>query len=138
MNKFLCVLCIGAAFIYAKPVVTTSILPTKYFVEQIAGDSVDVNYMVNAGADPHIYEPRPEQMKNLEKSDIFFAVGMEYENTWLPRFAKSYPSLDIIKTQKGVPLITSELMSMEITTMKNTITLNNIKIVITEFLMIMM
>ncbi|OCR87506.1 ABC transporter substrate-binding protein [Campylobacter fetus subsp. testudinum] len=108
MNKFLCVLCIGAAFLYAKPVVTTSILPTKYFVEQIAGDSVDVNYMVNAGADPHIYEPRPEQMKNLEKSDIFFAVGMEYENTWLPRFAKSYPSLDIIKTQKGVPLISSE------------------------------
>ena len=65
------------------------------------------NHMVNPGSDPHIYEPRPEQMKNLEKSDIFFAVGMEYENNWLPKFAKNYPNLDIVKTQKNVQMLSS-------------------------------
>ena len=107
MKKLISILCIGATFLHAKPVVTTSILPTKYFVEQIAGDSVYINHMVNPGSDPHIYEPRPEQMKNLEKSDIFFAVGMEYENNWLPKFAKNYPNLDIVKTQKNVQMLSS-------------------------------
>ena len=43
-------------------IITVSIPPFKYFVEEIAGDNFNVNVMVPAGANPHIYEPYPEQI----------------------------------------------------------------------------
>lgn len=89
----------------AKPQVSTSILPTKYFVEQIAGDTLYVNVMVEKGSDPHTYEPKPKQMQNLEKSKIYFAVGIEFEDTWLERFSKNYPNLKIIRTDKDIKKI---------------------------------
>jgi zinc transport system substrate-binding protein len=42
----------------AAPTVTVSILPQKYFVEQIAKDYVNVNVMVVPGANQHTYEPK--------------------------------------------------------------------------------
>lgn len=105
MKKALMFLLFGASFLLAKPIVTTSILPTKYFVEQIAGNTVDVNVMVGKGADPHTYEPKPTQMKNLEKSTLYFAVGIDFEHTWLDRFKKSYPNLIIVNTADGIEKI---------------------------------
>ncbi len=63
MKKMSLVFLALTTFLFAKPVVTATILPTKYFIEQIAGDSLEVNVMVGKGADPHTYEPRPAQMK---------------------------------------------------------------------------
>lgn len=108
MKKILAILAFFSVWLYAKPIVTASILPTKYFIEQIAGDTVSVNTMVKPGANPHTYEPKPDQMKQLEKSDLFFAIGMEYENVWLPKFSKSFPKLKIINTQKGIEFLPNE------------------------------
>lgn len=85
--------------ILAKPVVTTSILPTAFFVERIGGNDIEVNSIVRANADPHSFEPKVSDMKKLELSNIFFAVGIEYEDVWLDKFSKAYPNLKIIKTQ---------------------------------------
>ena len=55
---------------YARPLkVFVSILPQKYFVEKIGGDSVEVAVMVLPGASPATYEPKPKQMVALAKSD---------------------------------------------------------------------
>lgn len=105
MRKVLVFLLFGVSFLFAKPIVTASILPTKYFIEQIAADTLDVNVMVTKGADPHTYEPKPMQMKNLEKSVLYFAVGIEFEHAWLDRFKKSYPNLVMVDTSKGVEKI---------------------------------
>lgn len=102
MKKFLFFTLFLAVGAFAKPQVSTSILPTKFFIEQIAGDTIDVNVLVNQGADPHTYEPKPKQMIALEKSEIYFAVGIEFENTWLERFSKSYPNLKIVKTDANI------------------------------------
>lgn len=99
---FAAALC-GALF--GKPLVTTTILPTQYFVEQIAGDTVDVEALVGKGADPHTYEPKPNQMKSVEKSELHFAVGMEFDEIWLPRLKKQFPNLEIVETQKGIEKI---------------------------------
>ena len=64
--------------------------------------------MVGKGADPHTYEPKPKQMTALEKSDLYFAIGIEFEEAWLPKFQKSYPNLKIIKTDAGVEKIKFE------------------------------
>ena len=82
--------------------VFVSIMPQKYFVEKIGGSLVNVSAMVQPGANPHIYEPRPNQMTALSKSRIYFAIGVTFEDAWLPRFAKLNPQMRIVRTDKGV------------------------------------
>lgn len=68
-------------------IITVSIAPFKYFVEAIAGNDFKVNVMVPAGADPHIYEPVPEQINQLRKSVAYISNGyLSFEMTWLDRF----------------------------------------------------
>ncbi|WP_096028693.1 metal ABC transporter solute-binding protein, Zn/Mn family [Campylobacter lanienae] len=87
------------AVLNAKPVVSATILPVEYFIEQIGSNSVEITTIVKANADPHSFEPKVSDMKKLEFSDLFFAVGIEYERVWLPKFSKAYPNLKIINTQ---------------------------------------
>ena len=105
MKKILTFLFVCALGAFAKPVVTASILPTRYFIEQIAGDTLEVNVMVGRGADPHSYEPKPKQMSELERSALYFAVGIDFENAWLDRFSKTFKNLKIVKTQEGIEKI---------------------------------
>ena len=56
-------------------IITVSIAPFKYFVEEIAGDDFKVNIMVPPGANPHIYEPFPEQINKLRKSVAYISNG---------------------------------------------------------------
>ncbi|MCT4627174.1 zinc ABC transporter substrate-binding protein [Halodesulfovibrio sp.] len=79
-----------------KPVVFVSILPQKYFVEQIAGDTVDVEVMVMPGASPATYEPRPRQMAKLATAEVYLAIGVPFERTWLPRIQDTNPDLTIV------------------------------------------
>ena len=58
-------------------IITVSIVPFRYFVEAIGGDDFRVNVMVPPGANPHIYEPFPEQVIKLRKSVAYI---------WLKRF----------------------------------------------------
>jgi zinc transport system substrate-binding protein len=82
--------------------VFVSIPPQKYFVEKIGGSFVLVSVMVPAGANPHIYEPRPTQMTALSKSKIYFAIGVTFETVWLPKFANLNPQMRIVHTDKGI------------------------------------
>lgn len=105
MKKIFLLSLVACASVFAKPMVTTTILPTKYFVEQIAGDKIDVEALVVAGADPHTYEPKPSQMKSVENSDLHFAVGMEFDEIWLPKLQKQFPKLKVVKTDENIKKI---------------------------------
>lgn len=85
--------------------VTVSILPQAYFVERIAGDMVSVNVMVGPGEEAHTYEPKPEQMKSLSSSAVFFSIGVEYEDTWIPRFKDINPEMMIVDSAEGIQRI---------------------------------
>ena len=85
--------------------VTVSILPQGYFVERIAGDLVAVNVMVGPGEDPHTYEPKPEQMRALSNSQLFFTIGTEYEDAWLPRLSEVNPELTFVDSAAGIQRI---------------------------------
>jgi len=85
--------------------VFVSIVPQKYFVEKIGGSLVRVSIMVQPGANPHLYEPRPSQMTALSKSRIYFAIGVSFENAWLPRFATLNPQMRIVYADKGIDKI---------------------------------
>jgi zinc transport system substrate-binding protein len=60
-----------------------SIMPQKFFLEQLAGNLVEVVVMVPPGASPHTYEPRPSQMLALQTADVYFTIGIEFEKAWL-------------------------------------------------------
>lgn len=68
-------------------IISVSIAPFKYFVEEISGKNFTVNVMVPPGANPHIYEPFPEQISKLSQSVAYISNGyLGFEMTWLDRF----------------------------------------------------
>jgi zinc transport system substrate-binding protein len=85
-----------------KTTVFVSIVPQKFFVEQIAKDLVDVQVMVEPGANPHIYEPKPAQMAAISKAKIYFAIGVTFEETWLKKLASINPKMRIVHTEHGI------------------------------------
>lgn len=82
--------------------VMVSIVPQKYFVEKITGDLVNTSVMVPPGFNPVIYEPKPQQMVELTKAEIYFAIGVPFEKIWLERFAAVNPKMMIIHTEDGI------------------------------------
>ncbi|HLN19952.1 MAG TPA: zinc ABC transporter substrate-binding protein [Bacteroidales bacterium] len=67
-------------------IITVSIAPYKFFIDSISGGDFLVNVMVPAGADPHIYEPVPEQITRLSSSEAYISNGfLGFEMVWLER-----------------------------------------------------
>ena len=85
--------------------VTVSILPEKYFVERIGGESVSVNVMVGPGDSPHTYEPKSDQMTALSHSALYFAIGVDFENAWMDRIAAANPGMKIVDVSAGLEKI---------------------------------
>lgn len=83
-----------------------SIPPQKYFVQQIGQERVDVQVMVPAGADAHIYEPKPRQVVSLSKAGLYFAVGVQpFEKMWLKKISASHPNMRVVHTDQGIEKI---------------------------------
>lgn len=89
-----------SAFADEKINVSVSVIPQAYFVEQIAGDLVNVNIMVQKGKSPETYEPSIKQLQELSKSQVYFGVGMPFESAWLSRFKSVNPNMLIIDPLK--------------------------------------
>ena len=82
--------------------VFVSILPQSQMVQRIGGERVDVQVMVTAGANPHAFEPRPAQMAALAKAHIYFSVGVEFENMWLPKFSAINRNMTVVAIDQGI------------------------------------
>ena len=85
-----------------KLAVFVSIIPQKYFVQQIGKNLVDIQAMVQPGASPASYEPRPRQMAAIAKTHIYFAIGVPFENVWLSKIASSNPKMTVVQTDHGI------------------------------------
>ncbi len=85
--------------------VFVSILPQKYFVERIGGDRVDVSVLVGPGQNPHAYEPLPQQMLALSSAQIYFRIGVSFEDSWIHRIEANNPKLKIVDTRLGIQLV---------------------------------
>ncbi len=84
--------------------VFVSIEPQAYFLQRIGGDLVDIHVLVGPGQSPATYEPTPKQMAELARSDIYFEIGVPFEQTLSGKIANLFRNLDVIKTQKNVPV----------------------------------
>ncbi|VAY87603.1 Zinc ABC transporter, periplasmic-binding protein ZnuA [hydrothermal vent metagenome] len=96
MNKLILLLLFGFLnILYAKLNIIVSILPQKTFVKAIGGDKVDVHIMVQPGSSPHTYEPKPSDMKAIEKANLYFTIGVEFENSWINKFKNQNNNMQI-------------------------------------------
>lgn len=82
--------------------VFVSILPQKYFVEQIGKERVDVRVMVQPGASPATYEPKPGQMAALSRSAMYFSIGVPFEHAWLEKIRATNPQMTLVHTDRGI------------------------------------
>jgi len=83
-------------------IIYVSILPQKYFADRICGDKFDVRVMVQPGKSPATYEPLPAQITELSKAKMFFAIGVPFENSFLPKIRSAIPALAIIDTSCSI------------------------------------
>ncbi len=82
--------------------ITVSILPQEYFVEKIGGDRVEVNIMVEPGASPATYEPKPQQMKALSEAEAYVSIGVPFEKAWMEKIKSANPQMLVIDSAKGI------------------------------------
>ena len=91
------------------PIITVSIAPYKYFIEAIAGSDFQINVMVPAGSNPHIYEPYPGQISRLRRSVAYISNGyLGFEMTWLDRFYETNSLLQKLSLGDGIVPLASE------------------------------
>ena len=86
-------------------VVFASILPQKFFVQQIGKELVDVQVMVQPGASPATYEPKPKQMAALSHARIYFSIGVPFENAWLRKISAANSEMKVVHTDQGIAKI---------------------------------
>jgi len=83
--------------------VHVSILPQKYFVERIGQDLVNVDVLLKPGKSPATYSPSPDQIKKLTTSDVYFRIGVPFENSFMQKIL-SISRVIIVDTRKDVVL----------------------------------
>jgi zinc transport system substrate-binding protein len=88
-----------------KIVVFVSIAPQKYFVQQIGKELVDIQVMVQPGADPHTYEAKPKQMVAITKAKLYFAIGIEFEKARLGKISSANPEMKVVQTDQDIQKI---------------------------------
>lgn len=88
-----------------KPIqVFVSVLPMKYLVQRVGSSHVNARAMVGPGQSPHTYEPTPRQMTELSRAQIYFRVGVTFEQIWMKRITALNPKLRIVDLRDGIRL----------------------------------
>jgi ABC-type Zn uptake system ZnuABC Zn-binding protein ZnuA len=72
---------------------------------QVAGNRVAVTSLLPAGADPHAYEPTPQDVVAVSQSNVLIENGADYE-VWLSRVLQNFPKdgKQIVASQGITPL----------------------------------
>ncbi len=93
----------------AERVITVTIPPFEWFVEQIGGDDFLVNVLLPPGADHHIWEPLPAQINALSGSEALIMNGqLGFEHAWMDRFMQVNPGMKVLDLSRNIEVIKTE------------------------------
>jgi zinc transport system substrate-binding protein len=107
MYKLALIFLLSTSYIFSNINAIVSIVPEHTFLKKIGGKYVNIALMVQAGNSPHTYEPKPSQMIAISKANLYFAIGVEFEHVWLPKFQnlnKQMQTVDISKHIQKIPM----------------------------------
>lgn len=102
MKKIILLFLLSTSYIFSNINAIISILPEQTFVKAIGGDKVNVSLMVLPGNSPHTYEPKPSQMIDIAKADLYFAIDVEFEHVWLPKFKNLNTNMQVVDVADGI------------------------------------
>jgi zinc/manganese transport system substrate-binding protein len=80
----LCLLCAGAAPLFAKLNVVATLPDYGSLARDVGGDLVNVTVMAKPTEDPHFVDARPSFVVQLRTADVLIEGGAELEIGWLP------------------------------------------------------
>lgn len=103
--KKLVLLSLFCVFLYSKPTISVSIAPQAFFIEKIANDTLNINVLMPQNVDEHLFELKPTTMRELEKSDIYFTIGLEFEKIFNEKFRQNFPKLHFVNSQENISLM---------------------------------
>jgi len=75
--------------------VVASVFPLYEFAREVAGSAADVRILLPAGVDPHSWEPRPSDIANLSRADIFLYTSSRME-PWADTIANALREQDVL------------------------------------------
>lgn len=82
--------------------VAASIFPIYDIVKNVAGSNIDVVLIAPIGASPHTYDPKPDDIKNIDGSSAVFTIGHNLDN-YASKIAKSL-EIEIVTLDKYIKL----------------------------------
>ena len=88
--------------------VLTSFYPMYDFACKIGGDCIDVTNMVPSGTEPHDWEPSTNDLKNLEKADVFIYNGADMEPWADDLLVSRSDTLHVVEASENVELRTTD------------------------------
>lgn len=91
-----------------RPIVLTTIAPYRYLLSRIAGDLVKIETIVPVGANAHLFEPTPKDMKQWEKAALWLRNSDALEKKIFPILKEQNPTLTAIDLWKDLPLLCSQ------------------------------
>lgn len=59
--------------------VVVSFNPVRELTQAVGGDKVNISVVVPEGTEPHDFEPKPRDMENISKADVFIYNGLDME-----------------------------------------------------------
>ena len=105
-------------FLLAKPQTQTdqlkivsTIFPGYDFARAIAGDNADITMLIYPGSEVHSFEPSPQDIINIQDSDVFIYVGGESE-AWVEKIIANLDTnrTKIVRMMDAVDLVEEELV----------------------------
>lgn len=118
MNKTLISLFVAAFFIVGgllvfrfdtqgtpppKPQVATTIYPLYSLATEIAGEETAVQLILEPGQSPHTFDPTPSLIKDLQGTDIMFAIGADLD-TWVHSLNDNVYGSQVVSLDKFITL----------------------------------
>lgn len=89
-----------------QPVLSVSIEPQKFFLEQLVGDKFSVNCVIKSGSNPETFDPTPSQLVALSKSKAYFAVGtLPSEKVIIEKVKANNPDLRFVNCSLGITIM---------------------------------
>jgi len=76
--------------------------PLQYLVEQIGGERMKVDVLVQPGQDPHTFEPTPQQVVALGRAAVFFKIDMPFEQVLLEKVQEGNQRLVVVDATQGI------------------------------------
>src|ERR1044071_2502938 len=91
---------------------TTTILAD--IARNVAGDQLVTQSLLPFGADPHSYQPVPQDTKKINESKVLITNGADYERSLEPLLANAGDKQELVEASTGLRLLTDPNNDQEV------------------------